>query len=319
MQLILKKLKISVCVVTFNHEKYIDQCLQSLVDQITDFNYEVIVGDDCSTDSTRYIIEKYTKKYPEKVILIAHENNVGTVENALSLYRRAKGQYICHVDGDDFALPNKLSSQAKALDLNTDCSICTHDVKLVDSKGTYLNRTFRRFKTDIYRLEDLLGTLPFFAHSSKMFRNDLDKEFWAKLTPMALDIEVHVEQVLNGNIYHIDEPLGAYRILTGTTIVNRRVSPHLPEGTRRLFKRVAKLSTIDQVNLDRYLARSFFAYAYQSGLQGDNKDASLYIKESLSYKYYSFSQIVFYVSSLIGISVYISRFLRSMRNIVYGR
>ena len=55
--------KVSVCVITFNHEKYIRQCLQSIVDQETNFDFEVIVGDDCSKDGTREVVQEFAGKY----------------------------------------------------------------------------------------------------------------------------------------------------------------------------------------------------------------------------------------------------------------
>lgn len=69
--------KVSVCVVTYNQEKYIHECLQSLVDQETDFEFEVIVGDDGSTDGTRAVVVDFARKYPKIVKPLLHEKNNG--------------------------------------------------------------------------------------------------------------------------------------------------------------------------------------------------------------------------------------------------
>src|SRR5690554_1032835 len=120
-------IKVSVCVVTYNQEKYIAECLQSLVDQVTDFPFEIIVGEDCSTDNTRSIVDEYSQKYPSLIVKNYHKQNVGAVQNAITSYKMARGKYICHIDGDDYVLPGKLQKQAQVLDDNQDCVICSHD------------------------------------------------------------------------------------------------------------------------------------------------------------------------------------------------
>ncbi|AVH49395.1 glycosyltransferase family 2 protein [Acinetobacter sp. SWBY1] len=85
---------VSVCIVTYNQEKFLEQTLQSILNQNTNFQYEVIVGDDCSTDSTRKIIEGFLIKYPNIVVPIFHKVNIGPIENIKSVYKKAKGKYI---------------------------------------------------------------------------------------------------------------------------------------------------------------------------------------------------------------------------------
>ena len=119
-------IKVSVCVVTYNQEKYIAECLDSLVSQETDFKFEIIVGEDCSTDGTRAIVQQYVDKYPDLIKPIFHDQNVGAVENIKQVYLAAKGKYIAHLDGDDMALPTKLQKQFDTLEANPDCAICVH-------------------------------------------------------------------------------------------------------------------------------------------------------------------------------------------------
>ena len=121
-------IKVSVCVVTYNQEKYIAECLDSLVSQETDFKFEIIVGEDCSTDGTRAIVQQYVDKYPDIVKPIFHKNNVGAVENIKQVYIAAKGRYIAHIDGDDMALPTKLQEQFNILEKNPQAIICSHNM-----------------------------------------------------------------------------------------------------------------------------------------------------------------------------------------------
>lgn len=110
-----KKPKVSVCVVTYNHEEYIRQCLQSIIDQETNFDFEIIVGDDCSTDGTRAIVKDFFDKYPEIIKPLFHQVNLGPTRNYFAVHGKASGEYIAHCDGDDYWLPNKLNFQVGLL------------------------------------------------------------------------------------------------------------------------------------------------------------------------------------------------------------
>ena len=118
-----QEIKVSVCVVTYNQERYIAECLQSLVDQETNFNFEVIVSDDCSTDRTPEIIKDFQRRYPNIIKPILHKKNMGAYKNFIFVHKQAKGKYVAHMDGDDYALPGKLQIQADYLDHNAECNI----------------------------------------------------------------------------------------------------------------------------------------------------------------------------------------------------
>ncbi len=120
MKITRKKPLVSVCVVTYNQEKYIHQCLQSILDQKTDFEFEVVVGDDCSTDRTNAIIYYFVEHYPQQIRVFNQLNNVGPFKNLIDTCEKAKGDLIAHCDGDDFWLPNKLQTQIILLKNNID-------------------------------------------------------------------------------------------------------------------------------------------------------------------------------------------------------
>lgn len=309
------EIKVSVCVVTYNQEKYIAECLQSLVDQVTDFPFEIIVGEDCSTDRTREIVLEFQKRYPDIIKPLLHVENVGPVENMLATYKQAKGKYIAHMDGDDYALPNKIQLQADVLDSNPDCIICSHNMNLLAFNGEKLNKTFKvhsKVKNDIF---DLYETLPFFAHSSKMFVNDLHKSYWNELHPQALDIEVHVQQAKNGNIYHLNEPLGIYRMGVGVSAqTQNKINSLIPAGNERIFK--AALSEYkDKTKLMKKLyAKSLLNYAYQSAILGDEEGYKKYMRESMIYKFYSLRQLIMFLFIFFPkLAVYIARKRKNFR------
>lgn len=302
-------IKVSVCVVTYNHEKYIAECLQSLVDQVTDFPFEIVVGEDCSTDNTRGIVETFAQKYPDLIVRNYHNNNVGAVQNAITSYKMARGKYICHVDGDDLALPGKLQIQADVLDKNSGCVICSHDMEIISHDGSALNKTFKRHGKIKNTILDLYETLPFFAHSSKMFVNNLDKKFWCQLHPQALDIEVHAQQAKYGYIYHVDKPFGVYRIGAGVSAnIVASVNPLIVAGNERVFMDAFESYKEKAAILKTYYARSLMNYAYQSAVLGDECGYIAYIRKSVSIKLFSAVQaIMFMFSFMPRVAVFISK------------
>lgn len=302
------EIKVSVCVVTYNQEKYIAECLQSLVGQKTNFNFEIIVGEDCSTDKTREMVEEYAVKYPEIIVKNFHSENIGAVKNMISTYKMAKGKYIAHIDGDDYALPGKLQRQFDTLEKNSDCVICTHDMLLLNKEGAVSKRTFRRHSKKLNTLIDLYAQLPFFAHSSKMFVNDLDNSFWNALHPMALDIEVHVQQAKQGSVYHIDEPLGCYRAFSGVSSQVKGLNPVIPKGCIRIFEEALCDKRQDRELIKTLYAKAMFEYAYQAAIMNDKVSLAEYIELSLHIKKYSLFQYLFKLISFFpGLTVLICK------------
>jgi len=119
--------KFSVAMTTYNHEKYLAHTLDSIFAQVHDYSFEIVISDDCSTDSTPDIIREYHNKYPEIVVPILHEKNIGVAKNCLHNLRSCRGEYIVTLDGDDyFTEPNKLKWQIEFLDKNPDFVISCH-------------------------------------------------------------------------------------------------------------------------------------------------------------------------------------------------
>lgn len=233
-----QKIKVSVCVVTYNQEKYIAKCLQSILDQETDFDFDVIVSDDCSKDKTREIINSFAEKYPEKIKPIFHPKNIGASRNFIYTHQQAEGDYIAHVDGDDYCLPGKLQAQSDYLDANPECNIVWHPVIVempdgtfkktsVDAGGVYRRKFYRR---------DIIRFISVGANSSKMYRRAVrDFEF-----PdfEVVDYFANVEQVGEGfAAFASDAPLGVYRAGIGVASSGSKTREILDECFMFFFKK----------------------------------------------------------------------------------
>lgn len=203
--------KVSVCVVTYNQEKYIKECLESIVTQECDFDFEVIVGEDCSTDNTRAIVQEYVDKYPNIIKPLFHNKNIGALKNFEFVHNQAEGEYICHMDGDDYALPGKLQIQADFMDKNPDCNICFHRMNYIENDKYIESKPFKskiiNFK--FYR-KDIIEYIAIAANSSKMYRKNLNHD---KLPNFELvDYTANVIKVKDGYAsYCCNIPLGVYR------------------------------------------------------------------------------------------------------------
>lgn len=207
--------KVSVCVMTYNQEKYIAECLQSIVDQKVDFAFEVIVADDCSTDRTRQIVQEFSEKYPGLVIPVLHEKNVGPGLNYRSAHDRARGEYVAHCDGDDMWLPGKLAYQADLLDQNPDASQCWGCAYLIDDNGERLgvfpSRTARLLYPATITAKDIALSYALVGqHSTQMYRRKFKFDF--DTTKPVLDFWIAFNMALKGPAIYSKKILGAYRM-----------------------------------------------------------------------------------------------------------
>lgn len=225
---------VSVCVVTYNQENYIAECLESLVTQKTNFKFEIIVGEDCSTDNTRKIVQEYAKKYPDLIVPLFYKSNVGAIENIKQVYQLARGKYIAHMDGDDLALANKLQKQYEKMEEGF--AICSHNVCSINVNNN-IDSNFWNFNEAVYDWRYYLKNLPFFAHSSKMFVREHLVDFLQKLERNTYDFELHLESVKHGLIYHIGENLGIYRLNTGLMTNDKEILIKMIDSKFRVYEK----------------------------------------------------------------------------------
>lgn len=214
--------KVTVCVVTYNQKGLIAQCLQSLVDQQTDFPFEILVADDCSTDGTSEVVEKFVGRYPGRVVHWRHEANVGAYHNYIWVHAQAAkrgGCYIAHMDGDDYALPGKLQTQADILDRDRSCNLVWTPV-LIEVAPGQLHEQNEFFKKHAlgrrYTRAELIKYGTVGTNSSKMYRKLLAGELVPFPDFEQIDYFVNVIQVGEGvACFSGDKPLGVYRLGVG--------------------------------------------------------------------------------------------------------
>lgn len=129
---------VSVCTTTYQHARYLRCALDSFLAQKTDFSFEILVHDDCSTDGTVEILQEYARRYPEIVKPLYETENQysrGVPINETYNFPRARGKYIALCEGDDFWCDEgKLQAQADYMEAHPDCTFCFTNGYIVDAE-----------------------------------------------------------------------------------------------------------------------------------------------------------------------------------------
>lgn len=219
---------VSVSCIAYNHGKYIRQCLEGLVNQITTFKYEILVHDDASTDNTADIIREYEEKYPDLIKPIYQtENQYHKVRSIGAVYQvpRMQGKYAAVCEGDDFWTdPYKLQKQFDIMEKNPNCSICVHRVKDVLENGEDSGKCHPNFPMEegVINLKKYLdiasnySAYPF-QTTSYFMRMDVKRESVNNPPPFAGkfgvgDVPTMLFALIKGDMYYIDEIMTCYRL-----------------------------------------------------------------------------------------------------------
>lgn len=211
-------MKVSVCITAYNHEKYIAQALDSVLMQQTDFDFEILVGEDQSSDSTRDIVVNYKSRHPE-IRLFLHDYpadyiRVNGRKNFLHNLANANGKYIALLDGDDFWTdPQKLQKQVNFLDEHPEFSTVFHRVDRLEHGQIISGGSDPSGSIEIYTVDDLLERSNFIPTCSAVFRRAVIDELpdWISITPYG-DLPLHVLNSFRGKIARLNESMATRRV-----------------------------------------------------------------------------------------------------------
>jgi glycosyltransferase involved in cell wall biosynthesis len=164
--------KVSICTITYNHQQYIADALDSFLQQRTNFPFEIVIGDDGSKDDTERICRDYASRYPGIIRYHRREPNMGMMPNMIQTMEECEGKYIAICEGDDFWTdPEKLQLQYDFMEAHPGHSLCCH-LHSVLTKGKLmpmhkeLNADEKDVTTEEYMMQ------PFFHTTSYFFRRD---------------------------------------------------------------------------------------------------------------------------------------------------
>ncbi|GAA4753331.1 glycosyltransferase family 2 protein [Flavisolibacter ginsenosidimutans] len=201
---------VSVCVITYNHEKYIKAAVESVLMQETDFPCEFIIGEDCSTDNTRKILQEYAERFPIRLLL--PEKNQGAQQNWKAVMQAARGKYVAFFEGDDcWTDPQKLAKQFKALEDHPEAVLCYTNAKIFDTKNPDSNIYFREEnKPPVFKNKyETVRSCPM-PTCTIFFRNVLPELPAWSLKAYAGDYIQVALLAKYGGIYYLDEICGLH-------------------------------------------------------------------------------------------------------------
>jgi glycosyltransferase involved in cell wall biosynthesis len=218
-----KNPKVSILITTYNQENLITQAIDSALMQVADFDYEIVVGEDASTDRTREIVVELAREHPEKIRVLLRDKGEANRErrlagkmNFLQAMKSCRGEYIAVLDGDDyFTTPHKLQKQVDFLDAHPECMICFHNVAAVHADGNKESENLcPADQEEITDIEQLLWG-NFIPSCSIMYRREPVVEIPAWfLTAKMGDWPLNILKAQYGKIGYLNEVMAAYRVHT---------------------------------------------------------------------------------------------------------
>lgn len=231
---------VSVDMITYNHAPYIGRAIEGVLGQKTNFPFEIVVGEDCSTDGTREIVFEYQKKYPDVIRVITSEKNIGANENCKRTFGACRGKYVADCEGDDYwHNPNKLQKQVDYMESHPECGLVFSDFDIYDVKTKKTTESFFKSKGYYYPKNP---TIEYFIQQKTIYplsctvmvRRELlqritnaDPVLYQSGRFMMGDTPVWVEISALADVAYIDESLATYNHLvesaSRSTDIRRRL------------------------------------------------------------------------------------------------
>jgi len=227
---------VSAAMVTYNHAPYIAQAIEGVLQQKTDFPFELVIGEDCSTDGTKEIVFEYQKKYPNIIRVITSEQNVGMHKNADRVRKAYRGKYIAFCEGDDYWTdPLKLQKQVDFLEANPDYGMVHSDYdKLIDKTGRIIKSVHKQNNVRIptnnlfeeLLINNFIGTLTVCVRANSLkqaiINNHENWENW-----MMGDKPLWMEISRHSKIGYINKSLAVYRRLEESASSTKNIKKKL--------------------------------------------------------------------------------------------
>jgi glycosyltransferase involved in cell wall biosynthesis len=212
---------VSVWMITYNHDLYIAQAIEGVLEQKTNFPFELVIGEDCSTDRTREIVLEYQKKYPDIIRVITSDRNVGAMKNGDRTSKACQGKYLALCEGDDYWIdPYKLQTQVDFLEANPDYGLVHTNFMILETGAGIIRKACRSPKMipqdNVY--EELLLCQNFIATLTAMVRRCLfmdarrEIDLLSRNWPMG-DYPTWLEISRRSKVRYIKDVTAVYRFL----------------------------------------------------------------------------------------------------------
>jgi glycosyltransferase involved in cell wall biosynthesis len=213
---------VSVDMITYKHEAYIKQAIEGVLMQETNFEYDLIIADDCSPDNTEAIVRNIIATHPKGQLIkyFRHEKNIGMNANGSFAADQCKGKYIAVCEGDDYWTdPLKLQKQVDFLETNQDYSMCFHHSKVLNSVENYFFQ-LKNIEDREYSIDEIFE-IRLFQTASIVFKNFKDYNFLNHKNVNSGDQILFLECAKNGKVRGMSDCMSNYRLHAGSISISR--------------------------------------------------------------------------------------------------
>lgn len=278
--------KVSIWITTYNHEAFIAQALDSILMQETSFDYEIIIGEDCSVDNTRQIVKAYKAKNPDKIKLFLPDKNLGMVAMFKASYEMCTGEYIAWMDGDDYWTdPQKMQKQVDFLESNPDYVLHFHKVNTLIDNGEYVEGYAPPDMNPDNSLETkhfLKGYNPV-ASSSVLHRNILNGKLPDWYFDMVyLDYSFYLFLLKYGKFKYSDEKMSIYRVHCGGSYSGQKADDNMADMIRFAHQLKEYFPEIKSKDIDAMIGYQHYKHLLQSLSHGSLKAVGSDFKKVLT-------------------------------------
>ncbi|MBX2966275.1 MAG: glycosyltransferase [Cyclobacteriaceae bacterium] len=264
----------------YNHEHYIAQAIQSILDQKTDLDYELVIGEDCSTDNTRVIINDFKDRYPDKINVIENTTNVGMHENFLRTLFSCRGKYLCLCEGDDYWInPDKLNLQYQFLESNPGYAlVCGNHKKFIQQINQFDKGNPPSVKDHDIEFAKLIR-FNCITTATIMFRNVLKREDFTPdfFSIISCDWYMYMKLLNHGKIRYLSHTFAVYRINEGS--INGRSTRLAIAQKEMKFMELVKTGALVRLDdskmehLNKSIQLKYYDIAQGEALNGNRKAA----------------------------------------------
>lgn len=293
---------VSVAMITYNHEQYIVQAIAGVLMQETDFEYELVIANDCSTDATNEKITKILSQYPNanRIRYINHKKNLGMIPNFVDCLESCKGKYIALCEGDDYwTEPFKLQKQVDFLEQHANYSATAHQTLVKHENQKKSDHLFNNLPETDIELKDLFSHRRFHTASFVFRRECFDGKSFVFSNITSGDKLLFLLCGYWGKLHFFAEPMAVYRKNDGG------ISSWV---TVELIKRDLNMIPALQSIYPSFPKFEYLSFIYKSVCQNHKNLSNINLfRYYLLYVFYSFS---FFPRNLRGVAIFTITLLR---------
>jgi len=208
---------VSICMLTYNHELYIDKAIESVLGQVTNFRFELVIGEDFSTDRTREICIEYRDKFPDVIKLITRDSNLGMYGNHIDTLKHCIGKYTAFCEGDDYWIDSyKLQKQVDFLEKHNDYGL-VHTNHLIYHQEENRFESLEQNKDTGYIFSQLLhhnemATLTVLTRTNLIQQAINDKYCEHNFVTLDYPLWMYIAHI--SKVHYINDVTGVYRKLS---------------------------------------------------------------------------------------------------------